>query len=48
MKPEDDGDTVIDMDECSIPHCILQLVSVARKIKETMICSRVLQNCNED
>lgn len=49
MKPEDDGDSVKNMDEeCSIPDSILPLVSLARKIKEPMICSLVLQNCNED
>lgn len=49
MKPQDDGDTAKIMDEeYSIPDSILQVVSVARKIKEPMICSLDLQNSNED
>lgn len=49
VKPQDDGDRTKPMDEeCSIPESILQVVSVARKMKEPMIYSLVLQNSNED
>lgn len=49
MKPQHDGDTAKNMDEeCSIPDSILQVFSVARKMKEPMICSLDLQNSNED
>lgn len=49
MKPEDDGDTAITMDEeSSTPDLFLQLVSMARNMKEPMICSLVQQNYNRD